>query len=162
MDADATPTGTSDLTAEDERAIADLLQRLADGWKEGDGDAFAEPFAENADYVVATGDRLDGRREIADVHRRLFDGIFDGTRLWDRPGEMRYLAPDVVLIRSEGAVLFPGEADGSVESNGLTTTICTRHDGEWRIDSFQNTPTGKLRTPRFLWRYLVSQVRRRA
>ncbi len=155
MTTDAAPT------PDDERAIEALLRRVTDGWNDGDGDAFAKPFDEEANYVVATGDRLDGRREIAAVHQRLFDGIFRGTRLWSRPVDVRYLAPDVVVICSEGAILFPGEEEGSVEPNGLTTTVCTKRQDEWRIASFQNTPTSSLRTVRFCWRYLISHLRRR-
>jgi len=149
------------LAPEDEAAIHSLLQKIGDCWSRGDGNAFAEPFADDADYIVATGDFLKGRRQIADVHQRVFDGIFKGTRLGGRLTSLRCITPDVVLVHSVGGILFAGEADGSVEANGLTTLVVAKQGGVWRIVCFQNTPTGRHRKLRFFWRLLKSKLRLR-
>jgi uncharacterized protein (TIGR02246 family) len=150
-----------DVTPEDEAAIRDVLAQLGDGWRKGDGTAFAAPFVEDALYVTATGDRLMGRQEIADVHQRIFDGIFKGTRLGGTLQRMRGVNPYVVLVESVGGILFAGENDSAVKPNGIATTVLAKRDGSWQIVSFQNTPTGRHRKLRFLFRIVVSRLRTR-
>jgi uncharacterized protein (TIGR02246 family) len=149
------------LTPNDEASIHDVLAKLNDGWRNGDGAAFAAPFAEDALYITATGERLAGRQEIAEQHQRIFDGIFKGTRLGGAFQQIKSVSPDVVLVQSVGGILFPGETDTAVKPNGIATTVLAKRDGAWQIVSFQNTPTGRFRTPRFLWRILVSRLRSR-
>jgi uncharacterized protein (TIGR02246 family) len=149
------------LSPADETAIQDLLRQMSDGWQRGDGTAFAAPFAEDADYIVATGDYLQGRRQIADMHQGVFDGIFKGTRLGGQLKSMRCIAPDVVLVQSAGGILFPGEFDDAVEPNGLVTLVVAKRDGTWSVVHFQNTPTGRQRKLRFFLRFFKSRFRRR-
>ncbi len=61
-------------------------------------------------------------------------------------------------MESAGSVLFPGEAENKVAPNGLLTLVVARQDDAWRIVSFQNTPTGRWRKVRFIFRYLVSRM----
>jgi uncharacterized protein (TIGR02246 family) len=146
------------VTPDDEAAIRDVLAQLGDGWRKGDGAAFAAPFAEDALYITATGDRLTGRQEIADLHQRIFDGVFKGTRLGGALQRMRGVSPDVVLVQSTGGILFAGETDSAVKPNGIATTVLAKQDGAWQIVSFQNTPTGRHRKLRFLLRILRAKL----
>lgn len=150
------------LDPTDELDIHTLFARMVEGWNQGNGDAMAAAFTEHADYIVATGQHLHGRREIASVHQHLFDGFFQGTRL--APLQilgMRYIRPDVMLVHSTGSVLMPGEDENRVAPNGLTSVLLTRDNGAWEIAAFQNTPTGHLRTIRFFWRWITARLRNR-
>lgn len=49
-----TETKPTEMTT-DEKTIRNLIQDVENGWNNGDGDAFAAPFAEDADYVVVNG-----------------------------------------------------------------------------------------------------------
>src|SRR4029453_3398732 len=42
-----------------------LYTRAMEGWNIGSGEAFAAPFAEEADFVAFDGERFRGREEIA-------------------------------------------------------------------------------------------------
>jgi uncharacterized protein (TIGR02246 family) len=148
-----------EITANDEAAIHDLLQRMRDAWAHGDGAAFGSVFTEDARYVNAPGTRTVGRRAIADTHQKIFDSFFRHTRLGsDNPIELQPVAPNVVLVHASGAVLFPGENERRVAPNGLMTMVAVGEGDSWRFVSFHNTPTGKARNVRFLWRYLVSRI----
>jgi hypothetical protein len=74
------------------------------------------------------------------------------------PAELQPVTPNVVLVNGSGAVLFPGESDQGVPPNGLITMVAARDAGSWRFVSFSNTPTGRARNARFLWRYLASRL----
>jgi uncharacterized protein (TIGR02246 family) len=147
------------LTAEDEAAIRDLLTRMSDAWARGDGTAYASVFSDDARYVNAPGTRSVGRQAIADAHQKIFDSFFKGTRLGSAyPVQLQPVAPDVVIVHGGGAVLFPGESERRVPPNGLLTMVAVGDAGSWRFVSFSNTPTGRARNVRFLWRYLVSRL----
>ena len=147
------------LAPEDEAAIHALLQQVSDGWKRGDGVSFAAPFADDAEYITITGDRFHGRSAIADLHQRLFDGIFKGSRLGGTFQTLKVIAPDVVLVQSLGGILFAGEADPALEPTGIATNVLAKQKGAWRIISFQNTPTRRHRRLRFLLRLFSSRLR---
>jgi uncharacterized protein (TIGR02246 family) len=132
---------TSDPAADDEAAIRALYQQLMDGWNRGDGDAFAAPFAEDADLVGFDGMHLKGRSEIASFHQRLFDNFVKGTRLVGKVKSVRFLAPDVVLMHTVGGTVMPGQSDLDPERNSVQTIVATKSDDGrwWRMAAFQNT-----------------------
>lgn len=142
-------------------AVQEVMVRLRDAWQRGDGKAYAELFSEDAQYVTAPGERLHGRESIALSHEAVFHTFFRETRLGrSYRSSLRPLAPDVVLVESEGSVLFPGENETRVPANGLMTLVMVRKAEGWRIASFQNTPTGRFRSVRFIARYFLSRLRR--
>jgi uncharacterized protein (TIGR02246 family) len=139
-------------------AVSELMGRLGEAWERGDGQAYGSLFAEDAQYVTAPGERLLGREPIADSHQRIFDTIFQGTKLGrGYPVTYRSITPEVVLVEGSGAVLFPGEREQDVPPNGLMTMVVAKQRDGWRIVSFQNTPTGSWRMVKFFWRYVVSR-----
>jgi len=149
-----TPPADSEVN----EAVHELMDRLRQAWERGDGEAYGSLFAEDAQYVTAPGERLHGRKAIADSHQRIFDTIFKGTSVGSsNPPCARTIAPGVVMVEASGSVLFPGETERKVEPNGLMTLIVAKQDDAWRIVSFQNTPTGRWRTIKLLWRYLISR-----
>jgi uncharacterized protein (TIGR02246 family) len=146
------------ITATDDRAIRDLLERMRHAWAAGDGAAYAAEFTEDARYVAATGIRTVGREAIAQSHQKIFETFFKGTWLGrNYPAEFQPVSPDAVLVHASGAVLFPGEEERRVPPNGLLTMLVIRHGETWRVASFSNTPTGRARNARFFWRYLASR-----
>jgi len=151
-------SGEAELrTEEDVRAV---MVGLREAWERGDGEAYAASFSEEAQYVNAPGERVHGRKPIADSHQSIFDTVFKNTKLGrNYPSRIRQLTPEVVLVEAEGAVLFPGEREDDVAANGLLTLVLLKQGAAWRIESFQNTPTGRFRKVNFISRYLLSRLR---
>lgn len=142
-----------------EQAACALMARLSEAWERGDGAAYASVFSEDAQYVSAPGERVYGRKAIAESHQRVFDTIFKDSKLGrEYPISFRRIAPDVVLVEATGSVLFPGEIERNIAPNGLMTLVLARQGDVWRIVSFQNTPTGRFRKVNFIWRYFVSRI----
>src|SRR5215472_8541284 len=109
-------------TGEAESAVLELMDRMAQAWEQGDGEAYGALFSDDPPYVTAPGERLHGRDAIAQSHQRVFDTFFKGTRLGrDYPLRFRALAPEVVLVEASGSVLFPGERETGVPPNGVMT-----------------------------------------
>jgi uncharacterized protein (TIGR02246 family) len=147
------------LSSSDEAAIRSLLERMRDAWQSGDGEAYGSTFSEDARYVTAPGERLVGRKAIADSHQRIFNTLLKDTHLGRTyPAAFQAIAPGVVLIHSSGAVLFEGETETHVQPNGLMTLVAANQNGNWQIVSFNNTQTGRMRNVKFLWRFLMSRT----
>ena len=124
--------------AEDEKAIRNIIQSLADAWTAGDGKKFGEPFAEDADYVVVNGLHLKGREAIAQGHQRIFDTIYKDTKLKAEIRKIRFLRPDIAVVHTQGNIAkkteaFPG-APGA-----FPVYILSKENGKWQIVAFQNT-----------------------
>jgi uncharacterized protein (TIGR02246 family) len=142
-----------------EEASRAIMARLSEAWERGDGVAYASVFSEDAQYVSAPGERVYGRKSIAQSHQRVFGTIFKNSRLGrEYPLSFRRIAPDVVLVEATGSVLFPGEMERNVAPNGFITLVLVRQGDVWQIVSFQNTPTGRFRKTNFIWRYFVSRI----
>jgi len=125
--------------AANEATIRTLLQRLNESW--GDADAYAALFTEDADYVAFDGSHARGRSEIAEVHRPLFEGILKGSRLVEvgMPVEVRFLAPNVALVHSGGAVLRVRQKKPSRRAISVQTLVAVKYEGRWLLTAFQNT-----------------------
>lgn len=123
----------------DEAGVRALMQRLYEAWGEGDADAFAALFTEDADYVTFDGSLSKGRQSIADIHRPLFEGFMKGSRLAGQVTTVRFLAPDVALVHSKGAVLRKSQRRPSRRALSVQTNVVVKQGDRWLITAFQNT-----------------------
>ena len=133
--------------AEDEKAIRNIIQSLADAWTAGDGVKFGEPFTEDADYVVVNGLHLKGREAIAQGHQRIFDTIYKDTKLKTEIRKIRFLRPDVAVVHTQGSIAkkteaFPG-APGAFPG-----FVLSKENGKWQIVAFQNTANAEIEANR--------------
>ncbi len=129
---------TTDRSA-DEKALHDLFQELQDGWNQGDGQAYAAFFTEDADYIVVNGDYLKGRQAIAAAHQQLFETLFQGSRLEGFVKNIRFLSDDIALVHLHGRPQIAGQPLPTPEQYSIQTMVATRRADGWRITSFQNT-----------------------
>lgn len=124
--------------ATDELAIRALVAEVEAGWNAGDGERFAAPFAEDADYVVVDGRYIKGRQIIAEGHSHIFATIYRGSHNAANVLNIRLLRPDVALAHVEWQLRF--SSDGAAKHNtAVTTLVLTRSDEAWSIAAFQNT-----------------------
>ncbi len=134
----ARQNSTSAARAEDEAAIRKIVSRIQDGWNKGDGNAFAAPFAEDADYVVINGMRIKGRSGIASGHQQIFDTIYKNSRNAGTVQGIRFLRDDVAVVHVEWHLKIR-ENDPSGEGRAMNSMIMTKEKGQWSIAAFQNT-----------------------
>ena len=142
----------------DKNAINLFLKKLSDAWARGDGESYGSVFTEDAHYVEAPGNWVIGRKIIAERHQKIFDTFFKNTRIDGKyETTLQPITPDVVLAHGKGTVLFAGESEKNAAPNGIMTMCIVKRNGVWQIDSFQNTPTGKWRSIKFMWRFFKSR-----
>lgn len=121
--------------------VADTLDRLAAAWNAGDSAAYAAEFTPDASYVAFTGDVMNGRTAIEEVHRWLFEGPLHGSRMVgitvDR--QVRYVRPDVAVVVTTGGVQPAEAAELTADRASVQTSTLVVRDGSWLIAAFQNT-----------------------
>ena len=147
------------LNSDDEIAINQTLSHLCDAWACGNATAYASLFTPDAVFVGVFGFRIVGNKLIEQRLQKVFNSIFKYSQL-DIEGnyKIQALTPPVVLVHTDGNVLFPGEFDKKLKPHGLRTLSLVKQNNCWQIASFQNTPHGKFLHLQFLARLLFSRI----
>jgi uncharacterized protein (TIGR02246 family) len=83
-----------------------------DGWNQGNAEAFAAPFVEDADFVAFDGTYFKGRSEIVSSHQALFDRWLKGTRLTGEVTSIRFLSPEAAIMLAIGRTTMPDTSSG--------------------------------------------------
>ncbi|MFF5209911.1 SgcJ/EcaC family oxidoreductase [Streptosporangium sp. NPDC000396] len=121
----------------DEVAIRTLLGRLVEAWGHGDADAYGDCFTEDATYVTFVGTLYEGRADVTEGHRALFDSFLKGTHLADQIIDIRFYGPGTAVVTSRGDT-YKGKKPTKLGKT-QTYTIVREADGHWRIAAFHNT-----------------------
>ena len=117
-----------------------ILDRLAEAWNAGDGDAFGEPFAADADFVAIRGDHHRGRDTIGRGHQALFDTIYKGSKVAYALRQARVLTDGVILVHARGVLAAPtGPLAGEHTSTIMLVLVRSAQEAEWQITLFHNT-----------------------
>lgn len=132
------------MTEQDEKAIRALVQQMMDGWNAHDGDAFAVPFAEDADYVVVNGAYVRGREAIAAGHVRIFTTIYHDSYNEITVERIRLLREDVAVVHAHAHLTIRAN-DAVEETNARLGIVAVKDDDRWEIAAFQNT---RIQDPR--------------
>ena len=118
--------------------VATTASILEDGWNTASGERFAEPFADDADFVTIRGERHQGRTAIARGHAAIFASIYRGSRVAYEVLAARRLAGDVVLGHVQGTLNAPtGPLAGT--HTAVASLVLVRSGERWQIAAFHNT-----------------------
>ena len=147
------------LNPDDEIAIKQTLSHLCDAWACGNAAVYASLFIPDAVFVGVFGFRIVGNKLIEQRLQSVFNSIFKYSQL-DIEGnyKIQALTLNVVLIHTDGNVLFPGEFNKKLKPHGLRTLSLVKQNNRWQIASFQNTPVGKFLHLQFMTRLLFSRI----
>ena len=146
-----TRSNTSQADAEDARG---LYLAVMDGWNRGSADAFAAPFADDADFIAFDGTRFHGRDDLVRFHEPLFRTHLRGTRLTGDVTDIRFLGADMAVMHARGGTVLRGKRDPAPERDSIQTLVAVRRDGRWQLVAFQNTrvrPIGRNLFGTLLW-----------
>lgn len=138
----ATPGGASSAH-EGERAVLALFDATSNAWRDGDGGAFADRYAEDA-TVILPGVHLRGRAQIRSSMGEAFAGPLKGSRRIHTPQSVRFLTEteDVAVVVTRSATAFAGEAEPPSDRWELATWTLTRRDGRWLVETYHSCPAG--------------------
>jgi uncharacterized protein (TIGR02246 family) len=123
-----------------EQIAGDILARLENAWNVGDGDAFGEPYCDDASFVTIRGELARGA-EIGAGHAQILTTIYAGSTNQMELLEAHRVSDDVIVATSRNTLDAPHGPLTGVHA-AMSTSVLVRSDGEWRIASTQNTLVG--------------------
>jgi uncharacterized protein (TIGR02246 family) len=123
-----------------------LVGVLQGAWNAMDGDAFAAPFAEDADFVNVLGEHFRGRKAVGVGHVGIFRTIYAGSTVMMKLERVRLLRPDVALAHVHSNLDVP---QGPLAGRHVArfSMVLTRGADGWEIAAFHNTRMEGTRTP---------------
>jgi uncharacterized protein (TIGR02246 family) len=135
----ASALGAAHATTPDEALVRDIPHQIARGWSKGDGDAIAAVYAADGVLVAGHGVVLHGPTHIASYHDEQLAGSLKDSQLTIEITSVRFLEPDIVLMQTEGGILWPGQTQLAPGNRGIQSFVVVKKDGAWRVSLFQNT-----------------------
>ena len=123
------------MSTDGQEIVSRLAGELERAWNAGDGEAFAGPFTDSADFVNIRGEHFRGRAVISQGHQGIFDGIYKGSRIHYEAAGGYAIAPPCASDRSGTLAVPSGRSPGA---HGLPLVL-VEQDGAWRIAVFHNT-----------------------
>jgi len=128
-------------TKEDEAAVRRLPQAFDEAFNKHDGKALAAIMAEDVDFVTVGLTWLHGRADFEKFHTRLLVGRFKDITTRSLETHVRFIRPDVAVVRDSWAAQGDRSADGSARPQrfGLKTMVVEKRNGIWLVAAVQNT-----------------------
>ena len=121
--------------------VTRVVNAFADTWNLHDIDAFAELFAEHAEFVNVVGLWWKGRSEIKGAHEFTHQTLFKNSRLSLENVATRFPMPGIAIARCRWKLEGHVSPEGSAlpARNGVLVNTLQKIDGFWRIIDSQNT-----------------------
>ena len=117
-----------------EAAIRHSVQSYVEAFNSANAAAVAEHWAENAEYLLPSGERVQGRRAIRQVFEELFAEP-QPPKIDVVKAQIRMVSSDVAM--EEGTVRVLRAGDVAEESNYLA--IHVRQGNEWKLNTVRET-----------------------
>jgi len=129
-----------EFTDGDERAVLTVPLRITHAWRINDPDLFADTFAEDGSLLVQDN-QLTSREQIREYMGKGFDGGLAGAKVTGRPLEVKFLAPGVAIVITEGGIIMNGETEIAPERRIRACWVIVRGaDGNLSLFSHQSSP----------------------
>ena len=133
------PFRPQDAPSSDEIAVGALYRQMIAGWNQRNGDAFATPFAQDAEVIGFDGSQMTGRVQIASTLGQIFADHITASYV-SKVKSVRLLSPEVAVLRAIVGMVSPGQSDLNPAVNAHQTLVATKHGGRWYIALLQTTP----------------------
>jgi uncharacterized protein (TIGR02246 family) len=122
-----------------EQAVLALFEATSVAWSDGDAEAFADRYAEDAS-VILPGVHLRGRAGIRAGMGGAFLGPLKGSKRVHTPQSVRFLGVNVAVVVTRSITVFPVETDPPADRWELATWTLARHDGRWLVETYHSCP----------------------
>jgi len=122
-------------------AVLAVFEATSRAWADGDANAFAASYAEDA-TVILPGFCLLGRAGVRASMGDAFAGPLKGSRRIHTARNVRFLGDDTALVVTDSVTAFPGETEPPAERRELATWTLSRHDGGWLIEAYHSCAAG--------------------
>jgi len=133
------------MSPKDEQTLRNMVFTLESAWNAADSVAWANLFAEDADFIHILGVHYIGRPAIEAGHRVIWDTIYKGSKNKLVVEKIRPVGPEVAVVFVVGELTF---YDNGVERHikARPTLVAQKVGDSWQIAAFQNTLVAEAMT----------------
>jgi uncharacterized protein (TIGR02246 family) len=131
---------TMDLN-EQVTAVHAVFDATSSAWADGDADAFADWYAEDA-TVILPGFALRGRAGIRTNMGGAFAGPLKGSKRLHVVQDVRFLGDDTALVVTRSVTSFPRGAEPPAGQRELATWALSWHEGRWLVEAYHSCAAG--------------------
>ena len=131
--ATATPADTG--SAADESAIKQAVATFSDGWNSHDAHAMCMSLADDVEWVNWRGEAVHTRKEVEDIHSKLFSGLYKNTHRVDTVNSIRYLTPELASVENHWSMTGAKTRDGAdwPYREGYVNYLMAKRNGRWVV-----------------------------
>jgi uncharacterized protein (TIGR02246 family) len=126
------------MALSDEQNLREIVMGLEAAWNRGDSVAWAEFFAEDANFIHILGGYFNGRTTIEQGHRAIFDTIYKGSTNKFTVNKVRFISSDVAMVFLMTELKVAREGLPPM-LHARPTLVAKRTPDGWKIIAFQNT-----------------------
>ena len=126
------------VLTEEETAVRKAMEGVIDAWADNDPNAFADRYTEDATIVTVEGLYCKGREPIRGLMTMLYAGPFKGSKVFNKPEDVRLISDNVAVAISWNAILLGGLTELPPEETRRATWVFSKQNGEWLVEAFQN------------------------
>lgn len=119
--------------------VLTLYQQFIDAWNNRNARAMAELFTEEGESIGFDGSQSIGPDEIFSHLNSIFEH-HPTAKFVSKVKSVRLLGSDTAIVRAIAGMVPPGQSDLNPKVNTHHTLVAVNHEGNWRIQLFQNTP----------------------
>ena len=119
--------------------IRSLHTRLLDAWNRRSAADYAALFTESGTVVGFDGSQMHGPAEILVQLSDIFASHPTAAYV-AKIQDLRMVSLDAAILTAAAGMVPPGGSDINPAVNVIQVLVATCHDGDWLIESFQNTP----------------------
>jgi uncharacterized protein (TIGR02246 family) len=130
-----------------ETAVRDVVDGIAQAWKENNPNAFADAYTADASMILSGNRYMSGRETIRAVVTQQFGSAHLQTTLLQNIVDVRFLGPEAAVVITEGGVLAPGETEPAAERAIRATWVLAKEHDKWLIAAYQNTRNADAQLP---------------
>ncbi|MFI6574885.1 SgcJ/EcaC family oxidoreductase [Nocardiopsis sp. NPDC050513] len=133
------PEYYKDFPGDLSREVLTVPQLIQAAWLANDADFFASVFTPEGSLLIQD-EELPDREAIHAFMAAGFQGPLRGAHVKGWPLAMRFLAPDVALVVTQGGIVMPGEDAVAPEREIRAVWVIVRRSGRWHLMSHQSSP----------------------
>jgi uncharacterized protein (TIGR02246 family) len=130
------------FTGEREKEALNVPLRLVAAWAKNDADGVANVFTDDGILILPGNVYKKSREEIRAFMAAAYAGPFKNSGVTGTPVDVRFVADDIALLRTEGGILAEGQTVIEPELAVASTWVVVKRDGEWKLAAYQNSPRG--------------------
>jgi uncharacterized protein (TIGR02246 family) len=119
--------------------IRAVFSEVSQAWTDGDADAFAGRYAEDA-TVIFPGTYLPGQDAIRAAMAAAFAGPLKGSRRIHDLRAIRFPGDRTAVVISDSATVLAGEPGTAADRPERVTWLLSRRDSRWLIEAYHSSP----------------------